>query len=142
MSLTAARRSITSLWPRSSPRPKQKRKVRTLSDVEPSERITPGITKERIRQIAERGLDKQWGALAFVAAFDRFIAEFGDAGGAIDFLWGTIMDESGNVEGVVRNDPSRVYVTIALNTSKVVRPRRDEVREMQAAGVRVRRRIS
>lgn len=122
------------------PRPLQrKRTERIANDVNAThEKPTPGITKERIRQIAERGLDKQWGALSFVQAFETFITEFTDAGGDVDFLWGTIVDDEGfHVER--HHDASRIWVTLSLNCSKVVRPRREEVREMKRMGVAVRR---
>lgn len=187
---------------------RKKRKARVAGDVDIKTKgsVDAEITKERIRQIVERGLNKQWGAMTLVQALEDFHTEFASAGGSIDFLWGTIVDPADNESDAnafvvrardivgdfvlpdtrpdqrfvrsedrerqiradamkyvmaglldrideleqerapkfaeVKNDAGRIYVTIALNTTKVVRPRREEIREMKRMGVAVRRKIT
>ena len=114
--------------------------------------LTAEITKERVRQIVERGLDKQWSAMAFVQAFEDFYSTFAAAGGALEFLWGVVVepnDEEGISVERIQNDKSRIYVTVALNTSKVIRPQHAERLEKRAefaaarkAGVSVRKKAS
>ncbi len=131
------------------PAPTQSRKGKRRGKGKPRPSLTSAITKERIRQITERGLNRWWSAQAFEKAFENFHAEFTAAGGEIDFLWGVIINENGDREkgpkGGVRNDPSRIYVTIALNTQHVESPHRAQLRAAAAdsleaaAGVKIRR---
>lgn len=113
------------------PKPKKKRQGAKAQ-------TKPELTKERVRQIAERGLNKQWAALSLVKAFSDFHSEFTAQGGAVDFLWGVIVDEEQNMLQR-RNDATRVWITIGLDCSKVNRPH--AVEKKLGAGVAVRKKV-